>query len=133
MNYMDVSKEFGIKLKEHRWKRGMNKTEFARFLGISRETERDYENFKAHPSLERVCAMCDILGETMDEFFGIKKLEMSKVIEKSWTRDHMGRGYYFARCPKCRQIVNYYDNNPKSTNSYCHRCGTRLDWDTQCE
>lgn len=126
MNYQTISKEFGTKLKEEREKRGLSKTEFAKFLGIDRGTERGYEQHQKTPSLEMAVVICDKLGKTLDEFLGVHNSERDDpkmVIEKDWFS-----GCYHARCPICREGV-YKTSDPNTTNKYCHKCGQALRWE----
>lgn len=66
-----------ICLRELRVKNGITAEQIAKRLGVSRVTVTHWENGQNRIGLDQACAVCDILGCSLDELAGRKPMSLS--------------------------------------------------------
>lgn len=65
-------------MEELRKKAGLNQEEFARTLGVSRQTVSSIETGKYNPSLDLAFAISDFFGESIENIFVHESAEHEK-------------------------------------------------------
>lgn len=82
---------------------------------------------------ENECGDYVLIGD-VDEYRNPLQELVDKATPKEPTRDYVVDGYYY-RCPICgnlileeSMIMGVDANLLKNNNSYCPRCGQRIDW-----
>ena len=68
-------------ISERRRAAGLTQEDVASRLGVSRQTVGKWESGRATPELEKLIALCDLLGCTLDELVGRTKAEIAFVEE----------------------------------------------------
>lgn len=66
------------RIEELRKNLGMNQAEFAKALGVSRQTVSSIETGKYNPSLELAFAISDFFGQKVEEIFIHRRRENEK-------------------------------------------------------
>ena len=60
----------GKKLRELRIQKGMSRLEFAKAIGVSEKSVKNWENDVSNPDLFHASAIADFFGVSMDELLG---------------------------------------------------------------
>ena len=85
----DFAKEVSSRIKEVRKKRKLKQEDVAEKLGISKFDYIDVENGSAEPGLAQLKTIAELLEVTLDELFGLEKLEPEA--EESEVQEEKGR------------------------------------------
>lgn len=105
---------FNKNLKTYREKTGISATEFAKLLGISKNTYMPYETQNREPSFAILIKIANLLNISVDELIGNKMTELDSCIrffqEAGFTVSH-------TPAPECKNYTTYTitDNKDKNT------------------